>query len=69
MGWKSTRYVTRDKAIAFIREHVEELGDDSLALVLENLNDDPCTGHPLGVCSNFSIKQPSHEEDPDNDLD
>ena len=39
MGAKSTRNISRAEALAFINDHLEEIDDQTLAQVVEDIND------------------------------
>lgn len=58
MGAKCTETISRERAIAFILEHLDSVSDETIAYALEVINDDLLGradyGNSLGLC-NFTI--------------
>lgn len=61
MGWKSTKTISRDVAIKVIKDCLTNCSDETLASIVESVNDDEKNEYPLGVGYNFIVRE--HVED------
>ena len=68
MGWKSTKELTRDKAIKLIEERLYDANNEQLGNALESLGYGDETGLKYFGC-NFSVSEFVETDDNGDDID